>query len=124
MTNPSLLLEDKERLMSGRWLNCRLIEAAQSLLAETFPSLEGLQSPLNGERCHFKQAQGTFIQILHVERCHWVCASNVGCEVGAVNVFDSAYNRISLNTKQQICSLWQPTADHAEFHHVNMHQAI
>ena len=32
----------------------------------------------------------------------------------------SAYNFLSLNTKQQICSLWQPSSDQVEFQLVNV----
>ena len=107
-------MEDRERLISGKWLNCRLIEAAQALLAGMFPDLKGLQSPLYGEKLRFKKANN-FIQILNVERCHWITISNVGCEEGVVNVYDSAYNTLSLATKKQICSLWQPVSSQVKF---------
>ena len=52
-----ILVEDKERLVSGKWLNCHLIEAAQALLSKAFPSIEGLQTPLNGERFKFGSSE-------------------------------------------------------------------
>ena len=113
-------MEDKERLLSGKWLNCRLIEAAQSLLSKAFPYIEGLQTPLNGEMFKFKRAVSTFVQILNVERSHWIVVSNVGCKKAVVNIYDSAYNFLSLNTKKQICSLWQPSSDQVEFKLVNV----
>ena len=65
-------------------------------------------------------AVSTFIQILNVERSHWIVVSNVGCKKAVVNIYDSAYNFLSLNTKQQICSLWQPSSDQVEFQLVNV----
>ena len=65
-------------------------------------------------------AVSTFIQILNVERSHWIVVSNVGCKKAVVNIYDSAYNFLSLNTKKQICSLWQPSSDQVEFQLVNV----
>ena len=62
----------------------------------------------------------TFIQILNVGRSHWIVVSNVGCKKAVVNIYDSAYNFLSLNTKKQICSLWQPSSDQVEFQLVNV----
>ena len=36
----------------------------------------------------------------------------------------SAYNFLSLNTKQQICSLWQPSSDQVEFQLVNVQRQL
>lgn len=121
MAWPHLLMEDKKQLLSGRWLCYRLIEA-ETLLSEAFPAIEGLQSPLNGEGYKFKAVRGTFIQILNVHRSHWIVVSNVGCDSGVLNVFDSAYNYLDLDTKNQICSMWRPSMDSVELRLVNVQQ--
>ena len=106
-----LPLEDRERLNNGEWLNCRLIEAAQKLLSEQFPDVKGLQSPLCGEKLSFKRPDGHFVQIFNIRRSHWIAVSNIGCEEGTANVFDSFYNSLDMRSKAQICSLWQPSGD-------------
>lgn len=95
--DPYLLNEDRDRLVTGRWLNRRLIEAAQLLLKNATPDMEGLQSPLNRKSYKLKKVEGRFIQILNVHKSHWIVVSDVGCELGVVNIFDSAY---SLDTKK------------------------
>ena len=117
---PFLLFEDKERLTSGKWLNYRLIEASQVLLAKYFPDVKRLQSPLFGEKLAFKRVEGKFVQILNVERLHWITVTNIGCEEGVVMVYDSLFNTMSLNSKQQICSLYQPTCSQLEFRLANI----
>ena len=121
LADPYLMLVDKDRLMRKDWLNCRLIEAAQCLLKEAAPTMEGLQTPLNGEGYKFRQVSGRFIQVLNVHnKSHWIVVSNVGCEAGVVNIFDSAYNFLDLNMKKQICSLWQPSFNEVELRLVNI----
>ena len=100
LTDPYLLNEDRDRLVTGRWLNCRLIETAQLLLKKAPPDMEGLQSPLNGESYKFKTVQGRFIQILNVQKSHWIVVSDVGCEAGVVNIYDSAYDFFDLDSKK------------------------
>ena len=51
---------------------------------------------------------GCFIQILNVQKSHWITVSNIGCEVGTVRVYDRAYAFINLDTKLQICSFVRP----------------
>ena len=107
-----LPLEDRERLNTGKWLNCRVIEAAQKLISKQFPELKGLQSPICGETLSFRKAEGRFVQILNIQNhSHWITASNVGCEEGTANIYDSAYNSLTMGAKAQICSLWRPSAD-------------
>ena len=45
----------------------------------------------------------TFIQIIHIERSHWIVVSNSGCCEGCLKAYDSLYNTLSLRTKKQIC---------------------
>ena len=59
--------------------------------------MEGLQSPLFGTTVSFQRVQGAFVQILNVDRSHWMTVSNIGCEEGVANVYDIMYNTLSLN---------------------------
>ena len=62
--DPYLHVNDKAVIESNAWLNCRLIDASQQLLKNTFHlPLSGLQSPQNGKGYQFKTVSGHFVQI-------------------------------------------------------------
>ena len=117
---PFLLQDDKERLESGKWLNTRLIEAAQLILSKQFPDVKGFQSPLFGQNLSFRKVEGSFIQILHTRQSHWIAVSDVCCSRGEVVVYDSAYNSLDLNCKKQLFSLMQPTSNSVRIHLANI----
>ena len=48
---------------------------------------------------------GDFVQILHVHNSHWSVVSNIGCEDGVVNYYDSMYPSVSSVTMQLIATL-------------------
>ena len=43
--------------------------------------------------CAFQVHSGEFVQIIHVRNNHWCVVSTVGCETGAVHVYDSLYKQ-------------------------------
>ena len=49
--------------------------------------------------------RGDFVQILHVHDNHWSVVSNIGCEDGVVNYYDSMYPSVSSQTVQLTASL-------------------
>ena len=50
---------------SSGWLNCDIVQAAQVLLQDVNPLIEGLQRPTLGRVQNFNVVSGEFIQILH-----------------------------------------------------------
>ena len=49
---------------------------------------------------------GEFVQVLNVRRSHWIAISNIGCQGGVVNVYDSMPNcDLPRRTKQQIAAI-------------------
>ena len=77
--------------MSERgWLTDNIICAAQMLFLQFFPNVAGLQ-PLVLQVCAFQVHSGEFVRIVHVGNSHWCVMSTVGCESGAVYVYDSFY---------------------------------
>ena len=120
MSRPHLLKSDKQILKSSAWLNCRLIDGCQQLLYDAFPQVGGLQPPYLWQKQQFKKVQGEFVQILNVYKSHWICVSNIGCEANTINVYDSAYATLDLDTKMQICSFWRPKGDYVTINMVNI----
>ena len=78
---------DQEIVLSRRgWLTDKIINAAQILLLQFFPSMAGLQPPVLQKVFAFQVHSGEFVQIIHVRNNHWCVVSTVGCETGAVHV--------------------------------------
>ena len=97
---------DKELIHSPiGWLNDSIIIAAQDLIVQQSPNMSGLQPTTLGQIMAFQVHRGEFVQILHVEGCHWCTVSTVGCEDGVVNVYDSIFLSVSTSTVRIIASL-------------------
>ena len=94
---------DKEIILSpSGWLNDSIISAAQKLMLQHFPLISELQSPTLQHAWGFDMHRGDFVQILHV---HNSVVSNIGCEDGVVNYYDSMYPSVSSITVQLIASI-------------------
>ena len=78
--------EDKSVLLSGRWLNDRLIHAAQQLMRADKDLLRvgSLQNPLLRQNLSFNVADDELVQILHSGGNHWVILSTVGTQCPTV----------------------------------------
>ena len=72
-----------------RWLSDALINAGQKLLKDAYPHIGGLQPTILGMILAFEVQRKQFVQVLHINENHWVTASNIGCPVATVDIFDS-----------------------------------
>ena len=90
--------DDRDRLVSGKWLHGSLTNAAQNLLREKFVSEKGLQDTITKETS-WKPVHGEFVQILHIGKSHWLTLSNKQCPSGTVRVYDSIKGAIPADTK-------------------------
>jgi len=79
---------------SSGWLNGDIVQAAQVLIQDINPLLEGLQRPTLGRVRNFDVVSGEFVQILHTGSNHWVCISNIGCLPGKVHLYDSLFHDV------------------------------
>lgn len=102
----NLTVDDKAILLSATGLlNDSLINAAQKLLANQFPTMPGLQDVLNGPPLSFDIEAGEFIQILNTQTGHWLTISTIGNQHPIVSCYDSIFRSAGTNTKVQIASL-------------------
>ena len=86
----TLTSNDREDVLSpSGWLTDSVIAAAQLLILQEFPRMCGLQSPVLQQTLAFNVHGGEFVQIIHVGGNHWCTVSNVGCDNGVVNVYES-----------------------------------
>ena len=93
-----------------QWLNDNHINGAQQLLQKQFPHQNGLQNTLLlAEKLQYRSNAHNFVQIFNLDRTHWVCASNIGCPPGVVEVFDSipSFSFKSYSLQQQLAAILQ-----------------
>ena len=95
----NLTVYDKLELLQGKWLTDKHINAAIILLKKQFQTQNGLEDPLVlSEKLICTSLSANFVQIINIKRQHWVCASNINCPAGVVDVYDSV-PRMSYNCK-------------------------
>ena len=105
MSELSLNLDDKNAILLGDWLTDKHISAANQLLTRGIPQCKGLDNPISGENFSFPILRGEGVQMLHVDKSHWICVSPIGCTFGELNVYDSRLTTLSPATLKVICSL-------------------
>ena len=91
----SLFFSDKKDIESGDWISDAVINAAQRLLHNQFPYYDGFQSSLLVQTHKADIIRGKSIQILHVNRNHWVCVA-VNDSKDVISLYDSLYTNIPL----------------------------
>ncbi len=128
ISSPSALVtlfpSDKLILESPHaWLNDKIVDSAQRILRNQCDStIGGWQTTLFEQKpsmfAHVSSED--FIQIVLIDRSHWIVVSNIGCDCGTVNVYDSLYNTVTLKTICQICAFWKCPTKFGTFRLVNI----
>ena len=92
---------NKNTIINKHMLNDKVIDAAQTIMKKQFndsPKINGFQSAIFKQNTkHFKKIDKEMVQILHrgsADSGHWFTISTLNCNVGTINVFDSAFNDI------------------------------
>ena len=105
----TLTQKDRDVILDGEWLNDNIINAAQLLMKHDQDLLPvgSLQNPLLGQTLAFDVISDESVQILHSGGNHWITISTVGTKHPTVKIFDSLYNELPWETKEQIAALLQ-----------------
>ena len=69
------------------------MDAANVLLREAFPAVDGLQNPILQQNMSFSVPSFEFVQFLLVNKNHWLVISKIGEEMDTVCIYDSMQNR-------------------------------
>ena len=95
------------------WLTDEIITAAQKLMHQHFPNMEGFQPPTLGKlHSGFDVHRDAFVQIINVKNIHWCVVSTVGCETGIINLYDSLYGSVDPETEFLIAGrVFSPTSN-------------
>ena len=101
-------MADKAILTNGKCLTANHIAAGNQLLRKHFPNQNGLWD--THYIFHYKSWDSDpsqIVQILFVPPSHWVCVSNLNCDVGTVNLYDSMFSIPTENGSvvRQICTI-------------------
>ena len=96
----ALSVKDKDIVDTGMELTDWLIQFSQHLIKKHFSTIGGLCSTLLQKR------DITFHKILQIVFCttrhHWIVASNMDCNRGEVNVYDSLFKELDKETVDMI----------------------
>ena len=65
------------------------INAAQAILRNQFPSIQGMQEILLGTNLMFSIQSQEMLQILHDGSLHWLLISTLGCSDGIIKIYNS-----------------------------------
>ena len=85
----ALSKDDLAILAKNGWLTDNIINAAQALLKQQYPHINGFQNIVLGFTLGYIVQTEEFVQILHTGHGHWVTVSTIGCKDGDINIFDS-----------------------------------
>ncbi len=114
IANLNLLESDKNLILdTTAWITDSIVNAAQKLLKEQFPGINGLQNVCMGYVMGFEIQAGAFLQILHSNN-HWLTIAS-GQHQPSVKVFDSLNSYISTLVKAQIACILSTQKDKISF---------
>ena len=83
-----LTMNHKTILKSPKsWLDDLIITAAQYMLKQQHPSIDGFQPPALSQNFSIPP-QKQFVQIINVNKNHWIALSTVGCQKASIKIFD------------------------------------
>ena len=84
-----------------KWIDDKVINKAQQLIKEKFPNIDGFQDPVLYD--HFVPAKGKFVQVLNVNKNHWVCVAGEGNN--EIHIYDSLLIKINNKSMQAIAKM-------------------
>ena len=123
----NLSQEDKSVMLEGRWLNDKIIHAAQ-LLIKHDPDLipvGPLQHPLCGQSLNFNVTEGKILQIINSGTNHWITISTTDQDHSTVQVYDSLLNnKLPFSTKEQIAAVVQTSNKTIKLEYINIQVQI
>ena len=70
------------------WLDDLLISAAQYMLKQQHPSKDGFQPPALSQNLSMITPLEQFVQIINVNKNHWIALSTFGCQKARIKIFD------------------------------------
>lgn len=108
--------ENLRTLQKGEWLNTELVNAGQSLLRKHFPKVCGLQDTMMSKTLSFVHIEGEFVQILHCNNNHSICATTIACKPNVVKIYDSMRaGDAAMEVKESVATIMKSQNRHILF---------
>ena len=107
----ALTMDHKKTIENGEWLCDYIIPASQMLMKNTYPSVGGLQNPLLAVTFSMEPCEKEFIQILHLNKNHWITVSTLGCSPSTINVYDSMHLKLSNEWKKLVADIMKSSSN-------------
>ena len=104
-----LSLLDKEVLYSGDMLSDLHMNVSQAILKNQFPHVDGFNNTLLQVKQSSELEIKSGLQIVHCRGNHWILASNMSCEEGVVQLFDSIFASVDETTVRVLHTFFQFT---------------
>lgn len=86
-----LTVTHKILLSCNRWIDDDIINASQYLIKKVNPTCRGLQSTQNAVRFQMEIQKGGFIQVLKINKSHWIAASSMNCQQSTIKVYELSW---------------------------------
>jgi len=107
-TDKEIFKVSLEKVSSGQWLNDVVMQKVNEMIKVQYPSIRGLQDPLNSKRKSMLSPvpvdnNCTSVQIHHNGCKHWVLSTSIGNDVF---LYDSLNEKPSENLKDQLFSCY------------------
>ena len=102
---------DVSSITRGEKLSDLHMSYAQKLLMQQFPYINGLQPTVFQTKMTTTDKEKSTHQMQITQTCgnHWILASNIGCEEGRVNVYNSVYKSVDEQTERIITIMFNPS---------------
>ncbi len=99
----SLTTRNKITILQGGWVDDIVINTASRLVRSMSTEVNGLQDVILAEKHGFLNPGGSerFVQIININRNHWITISNVFGDVNTITVYDSFH---ALNVRKSSTS--------------------
>ena len=104
-----LSLLNKEVLYSGDMLSDLHMDVSQAILKNQFPHVDGFNNTLLQVKQSSELEIKSGLQIVHCRGNHWILASNMSCEEGVVQLFDSIFASVDETTVRVLHTFFQFT---------------
>ena len=106
----TLCMKERNVITTGKKLTDIHISAAQKILHNEFPDINGLQNKLGQLKYPFSNISNS-IQIVHVRNDHWAIVTTIGIvkkQEIVVRYYDSVYSTLSDDTEEALLQLYRP----------------
>ena len=84
------------------------------------PTCRGLQSTQLAVRFQMEIQKGGFVQVLNINKSHWIAVSSMNCQQSTIKVYDSFHGYLPEDTKKLIADIMQSPCPKIEVQYIDV----